>query len=669
MSGRSSSPPSSSTRTSSAFTTRARPTACSTTSCPSSRVSRSGTGWSARGSSPSKTPSRAPPRGATRSAARTPGASCTGISSPRSSSSLADTPWWRISASPARPPRPAARSSPRPGWRSERRSTWPPSRRSETPSAPPPTSTAWAACCTKCWRASLPSPPRTPRRSWPGRPWRPSPASGSSATRSGRRWRTPSSPRWRRSPPTGPRTPPSSPSSWARRSAPPPRCGRRPPTPRRHGGPRRVPPGTLAARQLERPRPIWRRAWVVALAGVLVFGGSLAAWRLTSRQRTPPSVGGPDAPQIAVLYFEDQSPDKKLSYVADGLTDELIDQLAAVRALDVVSKNGVAPFRGSDIPRDSIARVLGVGTLVEGALEPTRSGVRLTVRLVDGNSGADIKRGSFDLAAGAPLALRDSLAGRVAQFLRERLGEEITLRRRQAGTQNQEAWSLLQQAERLARDAALRGRSNDTAGTGDLLRGADSLLAVAERLDPQWGEAVVAGGELALSRAQATSIPVQEVRWVDSGFARANRALALDAKDPAALELRGGVYYWRWFHRLAPDPKEAAGLLQRAETDLRQAVTLDPSRARAWYRLANVYFQKPDLAEGTLDIRRAYEEDAYLAEAEVILWRLYTTAYDNERFVDAVHWCDEGGRRFPANPLFVQCQLWTKRGLAGKRRP
>ena len=426
----------------------------------------------------------------------------------------------------------------------------------------------------------------------------------------------------------------------------------------RHTAARRVPTGTLAARQLERPRPIWRRAWVVALAGVLVFGGSLAAWKLTSRQRTPRSVGGLDAHKIAVLYFEDQSPDKKLSYVADGLTDELIDQLAAVRALDVVSKNGVAPFRGSDIPRDSIARVLGVGTLVEGALEPTRSGVRLTVRLVDGNSGADIKRGSFDLAAGAPLALRDSLAGRVAQFLRERLGEEITLRRRQAGTQNQEAWSLLQQAERLARDAALRGRSNDTAGTGDLLRGADSLLAGAERLDPQWGEAVVAGGELALSRAQATSIPVQEVRWVDSGFARANRALALDAKDPAALELRGALYYWRWFHRLAPDPKEAAGLLQRAETDLRQAVTLDPSRARAWYRLANVYFQKPDLAEGTLDIRRAYEEDAYLAEAEVILWRLYTTAYDNERFVDAVHWCDEGGRRFPANPLFVQCQLW-----------
>src|ERR1041384_4127915 len=188
----------------------------------------------------------------------------------------------------------------------------------------------------------------------------------------------------------------------------------------RHTAARRIPTGAHAARPLDMPRPLWRRAWVVALAGVLVFGGSLAAWKLPSRQRTPRSVGGLDAHKIAVLYFEDQSPDKKLSYVADGLTDELIDQLAAVRALDVVSKNGVAPFRGSDIPRDSIARVLGVGTLVEGALErPVRGGPWAPPgpgrppprRVVEGNGGPDIRRGSFARAAGAPLALRDSLAG------------------------------------------------------------------------------------------------------------------------------------------------------------------------------------------------------------------------------------------------------------------
>jgi tetratricopeptide (TPR) repeat protein len=87
-------------------------------------------------------------------------------------------------------------------------------------------------------------------------------------------------------------------------------------------------------------------------------------------------------------------------------------------------------------------------------------------------------------------------------------------------------------------------------------------------------------------------------------------------------------------------------------------VTSDPSRASAWSSLAFVYYQKPDLVEATLAARRAYEEDAYLSEAPDILWRLYNTAYDNEQFVDAVHWCDEGRRRFPESPRFVQCQLW-----------
>jgi eukaryotic-like serine/threonine-protein kinase len=122
--------------------------------------------------------------------------------------------------------------------------------------------------------------------------------------------------------------------------------------------------------------------------------------------------------------------------------------------------------------------------------------------------------------------------------------------------------------------------------------------------------------------------------------------------------VRGTARLRRWVRHLEPDSRRAAGLLRGAEEDLRASVTSDPSRASAWNSLAGVYYQKPDLVEATLATRRAYEEDAYLSDAADILWRLYATAYDNEQFVDAVHWCDEGRRRFPASPQFVQCQLW-----------
>ena len=424
---------------------------------------------------------------------------------------------------------------------------------------------------------------------------------------------------------------------------------------------RRVPTGAQAARGFDEARPLWRRAWVLALAGVLLLGGGFGAWRLNSHQRPPRLAGRLDSHKLAVLYFEDQSPDKQLSYLADGLTDELIVQLAAVQGLHVVSKLGVAPFRDSDLPRDSIAKVLNAGTVVEGSVKPIKSGVRVSVRLVDGNSGTDIRgaKGSFDYP-GSGLAIRDSVAVRVAQFLREALGSEITLQRSQAGTQSQEAWSLFQKAERLFDDAEARARG-DTTGIGGVLRESDTLLVASTRLDSRWNAPILARGLIARRRLQLAAgrrDPVQAAAWADSGLAQAESALTLDAADAGALELRGSIEYLRWSRHLEPDPAKSGKLLKQAEEDLKAATSLDASRASAWYWLGSVYANKPDLVEATLATRRAYEADAFLAEADAILWRLYTTAYDNEQFQDAVHWCDEGRRRFPSNPPFVQCQLW-----------
>src|SRR5439155_18843256 len=264
---------------------------------------------------------------------------------------------------------------------------------------------------------------------------------------------------------------------------------------------------------------LWRRTASAAIGvGTIVL--LAGAWLLFGRHRTAVAgAGGIAQNRVAVLYITDASRDSSLRYLADGLTEPLIDRLSAIRALDVVSRNGVAPFRGRDVPRDSIARALAAGTLVEGEVEPVGPRARVTIRLVDGPSGADVgRRQSFELPVDAPLAIRDSLVNQATILLRERLGDEVQLREQHASTKNVAAWSLVQRAERLRKDAD--ARPNEALG---LSARADSMLADAERADPRWIDPIILRGQLLDRRARLTrSLPALE-----QGIGHANRAIAL----------------------------------------------------------------------------------------------------------------------------------------------
>jgi serine/threonine-protein kinase len=390
---------------------------------------------------------------------------------------------------------------------------------------------------------------------------------------------------------------------------------------------------------------------VAAGAGWWTFGRDLRAAGATAADGLP-------AQRIGVLYFEDQSADSSLGAVADGLTEELITQLGGVPALDVVSRNGVAPFRGTAVAPDSVATALGAGTLVYGSVEPAGRDVRVVVRLVDGASGADYKRASFAVPAGSLLAARDSVADQVARFLRARVGEEVKLRETRRATANDGAWRAALQGERLLKTARVQLKSGDSAAATLSRSRADSLFARAAALDPQWVEPIVQRGRLALDAFRGTRRTFEAARWSEDGLKLAQQALMAAPRDPGALALRGTLRLERWRRHLEPDPRAAAALLAGAEQDLKQATTLAPGDAAAWSELARVYYEKPNLVEATLAAREAYEKDAYLVDADWILWRLYATAYDSESFTDAVNWCGEGRKRFPDNYLFVRCQLW-----------
>jgi serine/threonine-protein kinase len=161
------------------------------------------------------------------------------------------------------------------------------------------------------------------------------------------------------------------------------------------------------------------------------------------------------------------------------------------------------------------------------------------------------------------------------------------------------------------------------------------------------------------SRLVGAGPPLQAARWIDSGLSHVSRALQLDRQNARALELRGTLRYWKWVLHLEPDTRQADQLLKDAERDLREAVRLAPSLASAWSTLSHLDYQKNDITQAKIDAQRAYEADAYLRVADLVVWRLFSASYSLEQSQDAIRWCEEGQRRFPKDARFTQCQLWV----------
>ena len=414
------------------------------------------------------------------------------------------------------------------------------------------------------------------------------------------------------------------------------------------------------------PRPA-RRRWqppliaaasvaAIALAGWLVFGGS-------GKARTLSSGGALDANRVAVLYFTDLSRDSSLGHVASGLTEGLITELQKVRALAVVSANGVAPFRGKEdvVSRDSIARALRASTLVAGSVEPVGDRVRATVRLVDGTSGADVgERVSFTLPGRELLRVRDSVIQETARLLRARVGAEVRLRELQAGTSSPDAWALVQRGSDVRQRGERAWSAGDAAGALAAAQQADSLLDDAERADPRWSDAHVLHGYVSLLASRAGTERSERATRLRDGLTHAAQALQINPNDAAALGLRGTLRYQLWRLNLDSDSARRAALLDSAQADLEGAVRADPTLASVHAVLSVLHYAPPreDLVAVVLEARAAYEADAYLREAETVLERLFYASYDLAQFQEARRWCDEGGKRFPNTARFIDCQLW-----------
>jgi serine/threonine protein kinase/tetratricopeptide (TPR) repeat protein len=415
------------------------------------------------------------------------------------------------------------------------------------------------------------------------------------------------------------------------------------------------------------PLPWWRRRTftVGASAATLLLLSSLGylGWRrqeAAGRAATAAAGVELDPRRLAVLYFQNRGGPDSLGFLADGLTEALIHELSQVRDLQVISRNGVAPFKGHSVAPDSLARALKVGTLVDGTVAQSGNRLRVTVSMVNTGTGAEIGSTTLDRPRQELFALEDDVAQAVSVLLRKQLGQEVALQTLRAGTKSTEAWEMVQRGQRSARDSDSLMAASDSAGATRMFATADSQFARAEALDRDWSAPPTLRGWLDYQRTRLSGSfnKAYYSTWLDKGLEHAERALTLSPKDADALELRGTLRYWRWLLNLSPDAREAAKLFADAESDFRASVAANPNQATAWTSLTHLLMAKSATGEAKLAGLRAYEADPYLKTANVTVWRLFQSSLDLEDGVEAKHWCDEGRKRFPPDPRFAECQLW-----------
>lgn len=402
------------------------------------------------------------------------------------------------------------------------------------------------------------------------------------------------------------------------------------------------------------------RATVIVTVVVALLGAAWGVhrWWLGRSQLAAASAAlNLDPRHIAVLNFVDVGEHRNLQYLADGLTETLINDLRPIQPLHVMSQNAVWPYRDARIRPDSIARALRVGTLVQGTLAPAGQEVRVTVALLDGATGAEIERRSVE--AKDVFGLRNDLGLQVALLLRQRVGVDLQPPVMRSETRSAQAWEFVQRAKAAARSVDSLLASADTATATAALARADSQLARASEMDRDWMVPIVQRGWVAYSQRKIVGWGKGPAsNWTRHGLDFAAQALRVHPRDAEALRLRGTLRYIRYLVGLDPHPLSSDQLLDSAEADLRAAADpTNPNQALAWSLLSHLLMGKSDDAGANLAAQWAYEADPYLPEADRLIYRAFASSFDREEAAQATELCGEGRRRFPKDPYFTECQF------------
>jgi len=188
---------------------------------------------------------------------------------------------------------------------------------------------------------------------------------------------------------------------------------------------------TSAATATSTPPAAAKRRWTLPVIGIgVVVVAIVVVLMIRGREEVPPTpvitepslvestTPAVDPNSLAVLPLDNMSGKEENEFFADGMTEELITQLARIRALKVISRTSVMRYKDSDKPLTVIAGELGVGKILEGSIMWAGDRVRITAQLIDGTNDAHLWANSYESDVTDVLGLQRQVAGAVAEEIK-----------------------------------------------------------------------------------------------------------------------------------------------------------------------------------------------------------------------------------------------------------
>lgn len=340
----------------------------------------------------------------------------------------------------------------------------------------------------------------------------------------------------------------------------------------------------------------------------------------------PPAAGARPVRSIAVLPFRMAGADDA-EYVADGITDSVIDALAEDPELRVMARSTVFRFQHSDRTPHEIGRELRVDAVVAAGIR--RHGDRVTVaaELVSVEDGARLWGGRYERSASEVMGIEDDLARGISAALqldRAPRGKSV------AGRRRDDAHALY-----------LRARHAMNQRSAASIRSAADDLRHAIAIDPQYAPPHAALADTFTLAARYVEVPALEL--AAAAREAAARALELDASLPDAHISMASVHDtcdWNW---------------SAAEREYREAIALRPGDALAhqWYALLLTRLGRSDEAGG--EIRTALRLDPLSPRLNLAAANIH---YYAGRFDDAASSCAKALALDPAFPFaYLQMAL------------
>lgn len=372
------------------------------------------------------------------------------------------------------------------------------------------------------------------------------------------------------------------------------------------------------------------RLYSAALAFLLLCGVGVYVVRRT--WRPPGAVAAPKI-MLAVLPFENLTGDPANEYFSDGLTEEMITQLAELQPnrLGVIARTSVMSYKRGDRSISRVASQLGVQYILEGSLRQSKGRVRITAQLIQVKDQTHVWAQDYDRDLGDVLRMEREVAGNVAREIQLRLNSEQRTSLTQSRPVDPEAHELY-----------LKGLFYRNQLTPESLKKSIDYFNSAIQKDPNYAEAYagVANGYRLLMDAR----PPDEV--MPKAQTAAEKALALDPNLSQAHSLLGLIAPyndWDWegarkhFERaLELNPNDATahdryaegyltpmGRLEESLAQLRVAHHLDPLLLAISSDIGKTLFFSRRYDEAIEQLQGVLEQDPTFSEAYEWLWKAY----------------------------------------------